>query len=71
MKLDGYRLLLRVEDGKATLKTRTGLDWTTKFSEIAASAQSLPDCMLDGEVCALNDRGVPSFSALQSALSEE
>jgi DNA ligase D-like protein (predicted ligase)/DNA ligase D-like protein (predicted polymerase)/DNA ligase D-like protein (predicted 3'-phosphoesterase) len=71
LKLDGYRLLLRVEDGKATLKTRTGLDWTTKFSEIAASAQSLPDCMLDGEVCALNDRGVPSFSALQAALSEE
>src|SRR5205814_1724859 len=28
LKLDGYRLLLRVENGKATLKTRKGLDWT-------------------------------------------
>ena len=70
LKLDGYRLLLRVENGEATLKTRKGLDWTTKFPEIAATAQTLPDCMLDGEVCALNDRGVPSFSALQAALSE-
>jgi bifunctional non-homologous end joining protein LigD len=71
LKLDGYRLLLRVENGKATLKTRKGLDWTTKFPEIADTAKALPDCMLDGEVCALNDRGVPSFSALQGALSDE
>jgi DNA ligase D-like protein (predicted ligase)/DNA ligase D-like protein (predicted polymerase)/DNA ligase D-like protein (predicted 3'-phosphoesterase) len=71
LKLDGYRLLLRVENGKATLKTRKGLDWTSKFPEIAATAKTLPDCMLDGEVCALNDRGVPSFSALQGALSDE
>ncbi len=56
LKLDGYRLLLRVENGKATLKTRKGLDWTTKFPEIADTAKSLPDCMLDGEVCALNDQ---------------
>src|SRR6185369_7248089 len=55
LKLDGYRLLLRVEKGKATLKTRKGLDWTAKFPEVAATAKSLPDCMLDGEVCALND----------------
>ncbi len=71
LKLDGYRLLLRVADGKATLKTRTGLDWTSRFPEIAATAEALPDCMLDGEVCALNEHGVPSFSALQAALSDE
>jgi len=71
LKLDGYRLQLRVDNGKATLKTRKGLDWTTKFPQIAASAKTLPDCMLDGEVCALNDKGVPSFAALQGALSAE
>jgi len=71
LKLDGYRLQLRVENGKATLKTRKGLDWTPKFAQIAATAKTLPDCMLDGEVCALNDKGVPSFAALQGALSEE
>jgi bifunctional non-homologous end joining protein LigD len=71
LKLDGYRLELRVENKKATLKTRKGLDWTDKFPEIADTAKVLPDCMLDGEVCALNDKGIPSFSALQGALSDE
>ena len=35
IKFDGYRVQLRVEDGKATLKTRKGLDWTDKFQAIA------------------------------------
>jgi bifunctional non-homologous end joining protein LigD len=71
LKLDGYRLQLRVEEGAATLKTRKGLDWTDKFSEVAKTAESLPDCMIDGEACALNERGVPDFSALQGALADE
>lgn len=71
IKLDGYRLQLRVEHSHATLKTRKGLDWTDKFPEIAADASSLPDCILDGEVCALNERGVPDFAALQAALADD
>ncbi len=70
LKLDGYRLQLRVEGGEATLKTRKGLDWTAKFPEIARAAKSLSDCIIDGEVCALNDRSIPDFAALQAALSE-
>jgi bifunctional non-homologous end joining protein LigD len=70
VKFDGYRLQLRVEDGKATLKTRKGLDWTKKFQAIADVAEQLPDCMIDGEACALDDAGVPDFSGLQLALSE-
>ncbi|MFL6600463.1 MAG: DNA ligase D [Steroidobacteraceae bacterium] len=69
IKLDGYRLQLRVADGEATLKTRRGLDWTQKFPQVAQAAQSLPDCIIDGEVCALNERGVPDFAALQAALA--
>jgi bifunctional non-homologous end joining protein LigD len=69
IKLDGYRLQLRVENARVTLKTRKGLDWTHKFPEIAQLAASLPDCMLDGEVCALNPRAVPDFAALQAALA--
>jgi bifunctional non-homologous end joining protein LigD len=71
LKLDGYRLQLRVEAGAATLKTRKGLDWTAKFPEVAKTAESLPDCMIDGEVCALNERRVPDFAALQGALADE
>ena len=70
VKFDGYRLQLRVEDGKATLRTRKGLDWTEKFSAIAKQAAGLPDCMIDGEAVALDHHGAPDFAALQAALSE-
>jgi bifunctional non-homologous end joining protein LigD len=69
VKFDGYRLQLRVVDGKVTLLTRSALDWTSKFSSIAADAAAFPDCMIDGEVVALDEQRVPSFSALQAALS--
>jgi bifunctional non-homologous end joining protein LigD len=70
IKFDGYRMQLRVEDGNATLRTRKGLDWTAKFRATAEAASTLPDCILDGEVVALDGAGVPNFSALQAALAE-
>ena len=70
VKFDGYRMQLRVEDGKAKLFTRKGLDWTGKFAAIAKAAAKLPDCIMDGEVCALDHNGAPDFAALQAALSD-
>jgi bifunctional non-homologous end joining protein LigD len=70
IKLDGYRLQVRVQGGKARLLTRSGLDWTAKFPEVAAAAHPLPDCIIDGEVVALDAHRVPSFADLQAALSE-
>jgi bifunctional non-homologous end joining protein LigD len=70
IKFDGYRLQLRVEGGRATLKTRTGLDWTAKFKEIGQGAEAFPDCLIDGEACALDHDGSPDFAALQAALSD-
>jgi bifunctional non-homologous end joining protein LigD len=70
IKLDGYRLQLRVEAGHAVLLTRKGLDWTERFASIARAAEALPDCLIDGEAVALNSKGVSDFSALQAALSE-
>ena len=70
IKLDGYRVQLRVEDGEVALKTRKGLNWVDRFSAIASEAESLPDVLIDGEIAALDDKGVPHFSALQVALSE-
>jgi bifunctional non-homologous end joining protein LigD len=71
IKFDGYRLQLRVEGGHAVLKTRKGLDWTARFSEIARDAQCLPDALIDGEACALDHTGAPDFAALQAALSDD
>ncbi|MBD9487972.1 DNA ligase D [Ensifer sp. ENS11] len=70
IKFDGYRIQMRVENGKATLKTRKGLDWAAKFAAIAKSAAALPDAIIDGEICALDEKGAPDFAALQAALSE-
>ncbi len=70
IKLDGYRLQLRVERHKVALRTRSGLDWSEKFPEIARAAAPLPDCIIDGEVVALDANRVPSFADLQAALAD-
>ncbi|HEV2817927.1 MAG TPA: DNA ligase D [Allosphingosinicella sp.] len=72
MKYDGYRCLVALAGGAAKVYTRTGLDWTEKFPEIAEAAGAI-DCgsaLLDGEIVALDDKGNTGFSALQQAISE-
>jgi len=72
MKYDGYRCLIAIAGGQAKIYTRTGLDWTGKFPEIAEAAAEI-DCasaLLDSEIVALDDKGSTSFSALQQAISE-
>lgn len=71
IKFDGYRVQMRIEAGKVTLKTRKGLDWTAKFRTIAKAAAALPDAIVDGEIVALDEHGSPDFAALQAAISEE
>ncbi|HEY5106599.1 MAG TPA: non-homologous end-joining DNA ligase, partial [Caulobacteraceae bacterium] len=71
IKFDGYRMQLRVHAGRATLLTRKGLDWTLRFAEIAKAGAALPDCVIDGEIVALDHAGAPDFAALQAALSEK
>jgi bifunctional non-homologous end joining protein LigD len=70
IKLDGYRMQLCVSHGEAVMRTRKGLDWTGKFAAVAQAGSGLPDCIIDGEVVALDDGGAPDFSALQAVLSE-
>jgi bifunctional non-homologous end joining protein LigD len=70
IKFDGYRLQVRVENHLVRIRTRQGLDWTERFPKIAELAGDLPDCLLDGELVALDASGIPSFAALQAALSD-
>jgi bifunctional non-homologous end joining protein LigD len=69
IKFDGYRIQMRARAGEVTLKTRKGLDWTARFPAIARAAGSLPEAIIDGEICALDESGAPDFAALQAALS--
>ena len=71
VKLDGYRLQLRTEAGQSKLRTRSGLDWTGRFPDIARAAAALPAGLIDGEAVALDARGQPDFPALQAILAGE
>src|ERR1700689_4292714 len=37
IKLDGFRMAARIDNGRAQLLTRTGLDWTAKYPSAAAA----------------------------------
>jgi bifunctional non-homologous end joining protein LigD len=68
VKWDGYRALAYVRAGDCRLVSRTGNDLTPRFEEIAKAtvkATKSPDAVLDGEVCALDEHGRSSFSAMQ------
>ncbi len=72
IKLDGYRFLAAVEDGRVRLLTRNGHDWANRMPSIAAAFKSLPvkSAMLDGELVSLRADGVSTFHGLQAALKD-
>jgi bifunctional non-homologous end joining protein LigD len=68
-KWDGYRAIVTVAGGEATLTSRNGTDLTERFREVARAvthAVRSPSAVLDGEVCALDDSGNARFESLQS-----
>jgi bifunctional non-homologous end joining protein LigD len=69
VKLDGYRMHVRLHDGKARLLTRNGYDWTAKYQTTAKAAQRLPaeSAYIDGELCAVRADGTTSFDELTAA----
>jgi bifunctional non-homologous end joining protein LigD len=71
IKFDGYRVLAYIQDGKARLLTRTGLDWTKRFHPLDKFLAKLPSqtAIVDGEVVALDKEGASSFKSLQKILS--
>ncbi|BDZ54439.1 hypothetical protein GCM10025870_15120 [Agromyces marinus] len=71
-KWDGVRVIARVEDGAVRLVTRTGLDRSKTYPELAALAAAVrADAVLDGEVVALDEHGRPDFGLLQQRMNLE
>ena len=67
VKLDGFRMAARIDHGRAQLLTRTGLDWSEKYPSAIAALASVKarTAYLDGELCGIDDAGLPSFAHTQ------
>jgi bifunctional non-homologous end joining protein LigD len=72
LKLDGYRLLVFLHQGRVRLLTRNGHDWTDRMPLLAERFQSMrvEAALLDGELVSLRPDGTSSFHDLQSSLSD-
>ena len=59
VKWDGYRTIVTIAGGVAELTSRNGNSLTARFDSVARAvvqAVKTPDCVLDGEVCALDEQ---------------
>jgi bifunctional non-homologous end joining protein LigD len=72
LKFDGYRMICRLERGKARFWSRNGKDWTEKFPNLAAALKSFPavTAILDGEVVIVDKAGRSSFQRLQQSMGK-
>src|SRR5271170_1287477 len=73
IKLDGFRMAARIDNGQAQLLTRTGLDWSDKYPSVIAALANVKakTAYLDGELCGVDDAGLPSFAHTQAASDGE
>jgi ATP-dependent DNA ligase len=62
IKFDGYSAQLHKRGDNVKIYTSSGLDWSYKFATLCDAARdiSATDLVLDGEIVAPNDRGVPT-----------
>jgi len=70
-KWDGVRALVYVEDARVSVLSRSGRDVTSAYPELQrlAGAMHGRDAILDGEIVALDERGLPSFGVLQARMN--
>lgn len=70
-KMDGIRAIAILNDGKVKLLSRRQNDISRQYPAIVRTLEKLPvkEAVLDGEICALDERGRPSFQKLQSRIN--
>jgi bifunctional non-homologous end joining protein LigD len=68
LKFDGIRLIGVKRDDKVSLLSRNENELTKRFPEIVEAIKALParECVIDGEVVALDEEGGSSFQLLQA-----
>jgi len=70
IKWDGVRALAWIDDGALTLRARNGAEITGRYPELAAlpAAVSARQAILDGEIAAIDARGLSDFGLLQERM---
>jgi bifunctional non-homologous end joining protein LigD len=73
LKFDGIRLIAIKDREKVSLLSRNQNDLSARFFEIVGALKNLPadECVLDGEVVAVDEEGRSSFQLLQAREMEE
>lgn len=68
VKWDGVRALTEVRDGTLRMTSRNENAITIAWPELATSPLGDRDLLVDGEIIALNERGLPDFRTLQERM---
>ena len=73
LKWDGVRAIVYISGGEVRAAGRYGIDATGRYPELQVLADLLPgrSAVLDGEVVAFDDRGLPSFQRLQHRMHQD
>ena len=72
VKFDGYRILLWRNGREVRITSRGNQDWSMKLPTAAETTRGLPcrNCILEGELVALDEDGRSSFARLQQFFGE-
>lgn len=71
-KWDGFRMVAAIERGRVTLYSRNGKIISDSYLPVARALESVKaDAVIDGELVALDARGISRFQLLQNALRAE
>ena len=72
IKHDGYRLMARRDSVGIRLITRRGNDWSDRFPLVVEAVNHLKvrSCLIDGEVCCCDERGLARFDVLRRRRNE-
>jgi bifunctional non-homologous end joining protein LigD len=68
VKWDGMRALTEVRDGRLRMFSRNGNEIAVAWPELSTSPLGDRDLLVDGEVIALNEHGLPDFRVLQDRM---
>lgn len=67
LKLDGFRAIAELRQGKILLYSRNGLSLIRRYPTIVAALRKIgTDAVLDGEIVLLDEKGKPDFQKLQN-----